>query len=144
MTAEERHRESMLLKERWKLMQSGIPKNVIKIQGSRLYVRNKLYGQFENSMFVLSSAQSSSVSSPSPSTVRRSVSHTSTSTPSTSDTPSAVSDNLPHSKDQCMSLATPSTAPTITQSQHQENITPPLESSPQDSTVEGVRGLQDQ
>ena len=143
MTAEERHRESVLLKEKWKLIQSGIPKNVIKIQGSRLYVRKKLYGQFENSTFVLSSAsQSSSVSYPSPSTVRQSVSHTST--PSTSDTPSTMSDNLPHSKDQSMSLATPSTAPTITQSQHQENITPPLESSPQDSRVEGVRCLQDQ
>ena len=35
MTKEERHRESVLLKERWNLIQSGVPKNVIRIQGSR-------------------------------------------------------------------------------------------------------------
>ena len=48
MTVEERLRESILLKERWNLIQSGIPKNVIKIQGSRLYVRSALYGQFKD------------------------------------------------------------------------------------------------
>ena len=52
MTVEERLRESILLKERWNLIQSGILKNVIKIQGSRLYVRSALYGQFKDSKFV--------------------------------------------------------------------------------------------
>ena len=59
MTAEERHRESVLLKKRWKVIQSGIPKNINKMQGSCLYFRNKLYGQITNSTFVLSSASQS-------------------------------------------------------------------------------------
>ena len=50
MTKEKRHRESVLLKERWNLIQSGVPKNVIRIQGSRLYGRNALHGQLKNSM----------------------------------------------------------------------------------------------
>ena len=51
MTTEERHRESVLVKERWNL---GIPKNIIKIQGSRLYISNRLHGQFKNSTFISS------------------------------------------------------------------------------------------
>ena len=41
----ERKRESILLKERWSLIQSGVPRKAIRIQGSRLLVRNKLHGQ---------------------------------------------------------------------------------------------------
>ena len=43
MSPTERKCESLLLKERWSLMQSGVPRDVIKIRGSRLLVRN--YGQ---------------------------------------------------------------------------------------------------
>ena len=53
MTTEERRRESVHLKEGWNLIQSGIPKNVIKIQGSRLYVRKRLHGQFQSYIHVL-------------------------------------------------------------------------------------------
>ena len=45
MSPNERKCESLLLKERWSLMQSGVPRDVIKIRGSRLLVRNMLYGQ---------------------------------------------------------------------------------------------------
>ena len=45
MSLKERKSESMLLKERWSLIQSGVPREVIKIRGSRLLVRNKLHGQ---------------------------------------------------------------------------------------------------
>ena len=44
MSPTERKCESML-RERWSLIQSGVPRAVIKICGSRLLVRNKLYGQ---------------------------------------------------------------------------------------------------
>ena len=37
--------ESLLLKERWSLIQSGVPRPAIRIRGSRLLVRNKLHGQ---------------------------------------------------------------------------------------------------
>ena len=52
MSPEERHRESILLKERWNLIQTGIPKSSIRIQGPRLFVRNVLYGHYRNSTFV--------------------------------------------------------------------------------------------
>ena len=45
MSPTERKCESMLLREGWSLIQSGVPRAVIKIRGSRLLVRNKLYDQ---------------------------------------------------------------------------------------------------
>ena len=45
MSPSERTCESMLLKERWSFTQSGVPREVIKICGSSLLVRNKVYGQ---------------------------------------------------------------------------------------------------
>ena len=45
MSPSERKRESILLKERWSFIQSGVPRKAIRIQGSRLLVRNKLHGQ---------------------------------------------------------------------------------------------------
>ena len=45
MSPTERRSESILLKERWCLIQSGVPCEVIKIRGSRLLVRNKLHGR---------------------------------------------------------------------------------------------------
>ena len=46
---EERHRDSVLLKERWRRIQSGIPHNEIKIRDSRLYAKKKLLGYFDKS-----------------------------------------------------------------------------------------------
>ena len=45
MSPHERKIESLLLKERWSLMQSGVPRESIKIRGHRLLIRNKLHGQ---------------------------------------------------------------------------------------------------
>ena len=45
MSPTEKKSESMLLKERWSLIQSGVRRDVIKIRGSRLFVSNKLHGQ---------------------------------------------------------------------------------------------------
>ena len=115
MTAEERHRESVLLKERWNLIQSGIPKNVIKIQGSHLYVRKRLHGQYINSTFVSSTtSQPSPVLCPKehPSTnACNSVSHTSSqltsdTSPNSSDTNSKAQ---PISPSSIVTVTTPST-----------------------------------
>ena len=108
MTPEERHRESVLLKERWNLIQAGIPKNVIKIQESRLYVKNRLHGQFKDSIFVPSSTSQTNGSSSS--SAVQSVSHTCS--PPTSDTTPSVSN--PNSQllspPSIVSVTTPSTA----------------------------------
>ena len=133
MTVEERVRESILLKERWNLIQSGIPKNVIKIQGSRLYVRSALYGQFKDSKFVPSSTslashehsssnQSQSVSNSCTTPISTPSSNVSnpnsnvqlssppsivpTHTPSTSHAPRNLSCNLQDSEAQPSSLST--------------------------------------
>ena len=45
MSPNERKCESILLMERWTLIQSSVPCEFIKISGSRLLFRNKLYGQ---------------------------------------------------------------------------------------------------
>ena len=49
MSPNERKCESILLTERWTLIQSGVPCEFIKIRGSRLLFRNKLYGQVSRS-----------------------------------------------------------------------------------------------
>lgn len=61
MTPEERHTESILLKERWALIQKNIERKVIKIRGSRLFVNNKLHGEVKNSSFVRDQSQTSQV-----------------------------------------------------------------------------------
>ena len=48
MSPDERQRESSLLRERWRLIQSGVLRSVIKIRGSHLYVHNKLYGEYNS------------------------------------------------------------------------------------------------
>ena len=47
MSPTERKSESLLLKERWSLIQSGVPRSDIRIRGSRLFVRNKIHGQIK-------------------------------------------------------------------------------------------------
>ena len=51
--------ESLLMKERWRLIQTGIDCKSIKIQAANIYVNNKLYGKVCNSSFTLSSEMSS-------------------------------------------------------------------------------------
>ena len=50
---------SLLLKERWNLIQSGIERKSIKIQGTRIYANKKLVGQLSNSQFKYSPSWSS-------------------------------------------------------------------------------------
>ena len=49
LTSEEWKAETVLLKERWSLMQLGFDKNRIKIRNKKIFVDNKLYGQYQNS-----------------------------------------------------------------------------------------------
>jgi len=52
MSQEERQIESLLLKERWVLIQAGTECKVIKIRGTKIFFSNKLHGQIINSSFV--------------------------------------------------------------------------------------------
>jgi len=61
LSPEERRRDSVLLKERWSLIQSGIPRSDIKIRESRLYVRKKLFGYYDKSEFQYSSSATKSL-----------------------------------------------------------------------------------
>ena len=49
---EQRKQEIVLMRERWNLIQSGIPRNGV---NARLYVKNKLHGSVVDSSFVLAS-----------------------------------------------------------------------------------------
>ena len=51
MTAEERNIESILLKERWNLIQKGYPRKVIKVRSTYIYVNNQSYGRVIDSKF---------------------------------------------------------------------------------------------
>ena len=51
MTHDQRLKESILLKERWSLIQSGIPRNSIRLRNSSLLVNKKLHGQVVGSVF---------------------------------------------------------------------------------------------
>ena len=53
MSPEERSIESKLLKERYKLIQQGIPRKSIRIRNTHLYVNNQLYGQVKDSVLQL-------------------------------------------------------------------------------------------
>ena len=103
MFPEERLRDSILLKERWSLIiQSGISRSDIKIRKSHLYVKNKPYGQYQNSVFVHSVPPASSlagISLDQASIVPLSDSHSVCQSQSTSTylTPSPVSSNLSNS-----------------------------------------------
>ena len=55
MSPVERTHESVLLKERWRLIEQGVARNDIKISNHHLYVKNKLHGQSVDSKFVCSS-----------------------------------------------------------------------------------------
>lgn len=51
MSPEEKQIESLLLKERWSLMQSGINKTDIKIKSGSIFVKGKKHGYVSNSVF---------------------------------------------------------------------------------------------
>ena len=66
MSREHRAVEAVLLKERWKLIESGVPRNCIRIKNSHLLVNGELFGQVKNSKFhpVEGSSTQQSVSQP--------------------------------------------------------------------------------
>ena len=53
MSQAERFTESLLLKERWRLIQSGTNRKSIRIQSTNIYVDDKLHGRVHNSLFEL-------------------------------------------------------------------------------------------
>ena len=61
LSPEERHRDAVLLKERWCLIQSGVPRSDIRIRDSRLYVKKKLFGYFDKAQFHCSASSSKSL-----------------------------------------------------------------------------------
>lgn len=50
MSPDERKTESILLKERWNLTQSGVPKKDIRIRNSSIYIKQQLHGIVKNSV----------------------------------------------------------------------------------------------
>lgn len=54
MPPEHRRIGALLLRERWKLIQSGVPRNEIRIKNHCLLVGGEMYGQVEDSEFQLS------------------------------------------------------------------------------------------
>ena len=52
MSKEERVRESVLLKQRWSLICSGVPKRAIKVSRSKIFVNNVEYGTYSHAGFV--------------------------------------------------------------------------------------------
>ena len=60
LTLEERQLESILMKERWGLIQSGQNKKDIKIQGNKLYLKGNIYGNVIDFKFALCSSSESS------------------------------------------------------------------------------------
>ena len=53
MTREERLTESILLKERWALIQKETDRKTIKIHGNKIFVNNKLHGEVKNSSLAI-------------------------------------------------------------------------------------------
>ena len=51
MTKEERVTESLLLRERWNLIQNGIDRKFIKIKNFQIFVHNQLHGSVKGSQF---------------------------------------------------------------------------------------------
>ena len=66
MSRAQRLLESVLMQERWHLIQSGVSRKRIRLRGDSLYVNHKLHGRVSNSKFVHASAPcgSSQPSSP--------------------------------------------------------------------------------
>ena len=60
MSKEQQKIESILLKERWNLIQSGISRTQIRIRDSNIYVNKKLYGKVVDSTFMPSNTANSS------------------------------------------------------------------------------------
>jgi len=84
MNPRDQHKEVLLLKECWLLIQSGVNKTDIKIKSSSLYIKGKKYGYVYKSIFNLSPN--------SPPTFTMNTDITKQNTPSNSDTSNSQSD----------------------------------------------------
>ena len=60
LSPEERENKKLLLKERWKLMQTGVNKSDIKIKGNKLSVNGSVTGLDKDSVFSLSNVGTNS------------------------------------------------------------------------------------
>ena len=60
---QQRVQNSLLLKQRWKLIQNGVDRKFIAIRGDRFYVHKKLYGRVIDRTFVSEQSQQSALSS---------------------------------------------------------------------------------
>jgi len=60
MSKEQQKIESILLKERWNLLQSGVSRTQIRIRDSNIYVNKKLHGKVVDSTFMPSNTTNSS------------------------------------------------------------------------------------
>ena len=60
MSKEQQKNESILLKERWNLIQSGVSRTQIRICDSNMYVNKKLHGKVVDSTFMPSNTANSS------------------------------------------------------------------------------------
>lgn len=80
MSPTERLVESLLLKERWSLIQRGIDRRTIKIRSNKIFVQQNLHGQVIDSTFALVSADSSNSAQPTPIPCDTSETNTSSST----------------------------------------------------------------
>ena len=63
MSRAQRLQESVLMRERWHLIQSGVSRKSIRVKGDSLYLNHKLHGRVSNSKF--EHATSASVTLPS-------------------------------------------------------------------------------
>ena len=116
MTKEERVRESVLLKQRWSLICSGVPKRAIKVSRSKIFVNNVEYGTYSHAGFVhstaypVSSAPAPAKEIPSnhgPQTLSKTTASTTPLVSSvrarTSVSPPSVDDSTSHSTPHCLS-----------------------------------------
>ena len=61
MSKEERDNESILLGERWNLIQSGTDRKFIKIRNKQIFVNNQLHGSILDSKFSKVNTSSQSI-----------------------------------------------------------------------------------
>ena len=80
LSKEDRDIQSILLRERWNLIQTGVGRRLIKIRNNQIYVNNQLFGHVQGDKFFHSDSSSSCNQSPrsSPPPSSLTVAHTST------------------------------------------------------------------
>ncbi len=115
LSREDRLIESVLLKKRWELITSGIPRKDIKLGHSSLFVKRSLHGRVVNGSYILQSATSTIRTPPAEFTV---VNTTSLTTPSASPISSKDDTNThsPSLDDSAHSLSCPPTISPTTDS----------------------------